>query len=81
MNLLGLYEADSHMYYVDKEYAVLCNPFNNNKPTIVKRSSGEPDLGRVERILSFLRMKPAGERSWREDGLWNQELQECSGGT
>ena len=73
--MVGLFEQDTRIHYVDKEYVVLDNPTDSFVPTIVHRKKGDPDFGRVNTIIALLNMGLNGESFIRNDGLWCNKLE------
>lgn len=74
MVMTGLFKEDSHVYYVDNDYVVVNNPYDNDNPTLVKRKGGDPDDIRVRKLLHTVGMKLDGQPFYREDGLWCSRL-------
>lgn len=72
--MVGLFNQDTRIYYVDKEYVVIDNPTDNFAPTIVHRTEGDPNPERVKTILALLGMMLDGEAFSRSDGLWCHKL-------
>jgi len=72
--MVGLFNKDSRIHYVDKDYVVIDNPTDNFTPTIVHREKGDPDFGRVRTIAILLGMTLDGEPFLRSDGLWCNKL-------
>jgi len=71
---VGLFDKDSRLHYVDEKYAVVDNPQDNQCPTIIKRTHGDPEVKEVENILNKLDMDLDGESFYRSDGLWCHKL-------
>lgn len=78
--MIGLFKGDCLIRYADVNYAVVDNPTDNNIPTIVKRSFGEPDRKEVCRIVHKLGLSLDGESFYREDGLWCNKLKSNGNG-
>lgn len=74
MAMAGLFDRDSRLYYVDKTYAVMDNPYDSFNPTIVMRVHGEPNSAEMLKILSILNMTFDGDPFYRSDGLWCSKL-------
>jgi len=72
--MVGLFEQDTHIHYVDKDYVVLDNPTESCVPTIVHRKKGDPNFGRINTITTLLNMGLDGEPFIRSDGLWCNKL-------
>lgn len=72
--MVGLFEQDTRIHYVDKDYVVIDNPTDNNIPVIVHRKEGDPNYGRVNTITTLLGMGLDGESFTRSDGLWANRL-------
>ena len=72
--MIGLFEGDFLIRYVDFFYAVVDNPTDNNIPTIVKRQHGEPNGKEVSRIIKQIGYTLDGESFKRDDGLWCHRL-------
>ena len=72
---VGLFDTDTHIHYVDMNYAVVDNPNNNGIPTIVKRTWGNTEPKEVNDILQRLNILKIGEPFYRSDGLWCQKLE------
>lgn len=73
--MVGLFEQDVRIHYVDKSYVVIDDPTDGYTPTIVHRQKGDPDFGRVNTITTLLGMVLDGESFIRSDGLWCNKLQ------
>ena len=72
--MVGLFDKDTRLHYVDENYVVLDNPTDNFTPTIVHRKKGDPNFERINQITSSLNMGLDGESFLRSDGLWCNKL-------
>lgn len=78
--MLGLFDTDCLIRYVDFNYAVVNNPTDNNVPTIVKRNHGDPNREEVCKIIHRLGLSLDGESFYRKDGLWCNRLKSNGNG-
>lgn len=76
MKTVGLYPEDTRIYYVSIDFVVMNNPYNGNKPTIIMRHPGSPDMEVLQRLLDKLGFELVGQPWFREDGLWCCEVKE-----
>ena len=75
MSLVGLFDVDSHIYFVNSKYVVMDNPLDNNILMLVRRGWESANEKEVIKILNRLNMLKFGEPFYRSDGLWCQKLQ------
>jgi hypothetical protein len=76
---VGLFEKDVRIHYIDLEFVVVNNPHNGNSPVILMRHLGEPSADQyaaIASVLNKLNMMLVGQPSYREDGLWYQQVRE-----
>ena len=63
-----MFQPNVHVLYIDSEYVALS--FHNREPRLVKRTQGEGEPGKIDKILRQIKMTAIGEPYLKESGHW-----------